>query len=301
MHGLTINGELKFIAGNLRTGFFGEVVVWGSPNGGSSGDAHGRFNAKPVAAAAGQWNAGDMLVPLDGHFCGEDENEGQLIQEWYCCHVPILSVDHNDGSNGVYFNFKRSLMHGLTINGELKFIAGNLRTGFFGEVVVWGSPNGGSSGDAHGRFNAKPVAAAAGQWKAGDMLVPLDGRYHICGTDGENEGQFIHEWGICSKELEVYSTASDGNYECYLKCMGKPGYAWTKHGQPNCRCCDKGSAQVGAGGWDFWMTKDDEKLLVQYLNPSSTFLNFSVTKIHNISNIKKSSARNKVLNPNNGK
>ena len=85
--------------------------------------------------------------------------------------MPILSVDHKSGLEGQYFNFMRRFIPGLEVKGEMKFHAYNSRTGECGKVVVWGSPNGGSSGDAHGRFDNAPVAAKPGQWKKGDKLV----------------------------------------------------------------------------------------------------------------------------------
>ena len=83
----------------------------------------------------------------------------------------VLSTDHRSGTAGQYFNFKRQSISGLTVYGEMKIDAYNSRTGECGQVVLWGRPNGGSEGDAHGRFNSKPVAPKAGQWRVGDMVV----------------------------------------------------------------------------------------------------------------------------------
>jgi len=89
--------------------------------------------------------------------------------------VEITSVDHKFGSSylGQYFNFNRQAVSGLSVGATLKFKAFNPRTGDYGEVVVWGTPNGGSTGNAHGRFNNGPLAAKPGQWKTGDRLVPV--------------------------------------------------------------------------------------------------------------------------------
>jgi len=89
--------------------------------------------------------------------------------------VEITSVDHAAGSNylGKYFNFNRQAVPGLSVGGRLEFKAFNPRTGYYGEVVVWGTSNGGSTGDAHGRFNGDPIGAFPGQWQTGDRLVPV--------------------------------------------------------------------------------------------------------------------------------
>ena len=85
-------------------------------------------------------------------------------------------MDHAFGPShiGQYFNFDRTKIRNLGVGQELKFLAYNTRTSLVGEVVVWGQANGGSLGDAHGRFNNRNVAPKPGQWKTGDKLVPID-------------------------------------------------------------------------------------------------------------------------------
>uniref|UniRef100_A0A7M5XM47 EGF-like domain-containing protein n=1 Tax=Clytia hemisphaerica TaxID=252671 RepID=A0A7M5XM47_9CNID len=163
--------ELKFLAYNPRTSLIGEVVVWGQPNGGSLGDAHGRFNNRNVAPKPRQWRVGDKFVPIDDSYCAKEKCES--------CRIPVLSVDHKFGASfvGQYFNFDRKLVNGLAVGQELKFLAYNPRTSLIGEVVIWGQSNGGSVGDAHGRFNHKNVAPQPGQWKTGDVFVPVDGSF----------------------------------------------------------------------------------------------------------------------------
>ena len=92
----------------------------------------------------------------------------------------MLSVDHTSGVVGHFFNFERSSVKGLAPHGTLTFDAKNVRTGVTGEVVVRGASNGGSSGDAHGEVNRKPVQPSSGQWKAGDLLQPADAS--VCAT-----------------------------------------------------------------------------------------------------------------------
>jgi len=94
--------------------------------------------------------------------------------------MPILSADHTNGTNGVYFNFDNYRMNTLALGETLNFNAVNPRTGTFGEVIVWGSANGGSSGNSHGRFNHNGISPAAEQWRTGDRLVPVNGLF--CGT-----------------------------------------------------------------------------------------------------------------------
>ena len=83
VHGLKVKGELKFKAVNSRTGVQGEVVVWGSPNGGSVGDAHGRFNSNPVRPTSGQWRTGDVLVSLYNQNCSQGIYWGLFIFYMY--------------------------------------------------------------------------------------------------------------------------------------------------------------------------------------------------------------------------
>ena len=95
-------------------------------------------------------------------------------EQFRSCRIPILSSDHKSGRMGVYFNFDRKEIKGLKHKQTLRFFAFNTRTNQAGRVVVWGNPNGGSIGDAHGRFDNNPVAPKNDQWKVGDSLVLMD-------------------------------------------------------------------------------------------------------------------------------
>ncbi|XP_066919851.1 uncharacterized protein [Clytia hemisphaerica] len=161
---LTPGKQIQFLAYNPRTSTIGEVVVWGGRNGGSVGDSHGRFNYLNVRPAPGQWQRGDTVVPID---CSHENTVKR-------CSIPIVSVDHKSGKTGQYFNFDRKYIKELSNNGNLTFQAYNLRTGQIGEVIVWGSANGGTTGDSHGRFNSNKVAPMPGQWRKGDRLYPVD-------------------------------------------------------------------------------------------------------------------------------
>ena len=85
--------------------------------------------------------------------------------------MDILGVGHASNTTGMYFNFMRQSVPGLQLGRTLFFNGTNPRTGMSGEVVVWGATNGGSTGDAHGRFNFKPIRPEQGQWTSGDILV----------------------------------------------------------------------------------------------------------------------------------
>ena len=80
-------------------------------------------------------------------------------------------MDHLSGLVGEYFNFMRQSIPRLEVGGTLYLRGTNIRTGVSGEVVVWGATNGGTLGDAHGRFNMNPVDPSPGQWMTGDVLV----------------------------------------------------------------------------------------------------------------------------------
>lgn len=102
------------------------------------------------------------------------------------CEIPILSVDHAFGPSvaGQYFNFNMDKIFNFGAGQTLTFLAYNSRTSVVGEVVVWGSTNGGSVGDSHGRFNRRNVAPSPGQWRTGDKLIPIDDYY--CPRGGWN-------------------------------------------------------------------------------------------------------------------
>merc|ERR1719447_406030 len=95
-------------------------------------------------------------------------------EEFKSCRIPILSVDHKSGRSGLYFNFNRHQIKGLYPGKTFKFFAFNTRTNQAGRVVVWGQSNGGSIGDAHGRFDSDPVSPKVDQWKIGDSFVVMD-------------------------------------------------------------------------------------------------------------------------------
>lgn len=148
----TLHGSLV----NTRTGESGDAVLWGNANGGSSGDAHGRF-APGSAKRSGQFQIGDVL---------------RFIRNRKSIHmIRVLADDHAHGptKRGMYFHFSRNdveaLGHGQTLLGQIT----NTRSGESGTAILWGSANGGTEGDAHGRFEAR-LKTRIGQFQLGDML-----------------------------------------------------------------------------------------------------------------------------------
>ena len=89
--------------------------------------------------------------------------------------IEVTSVDHNSGLDGKYFNFDRTSVEGLEVDGSLNLVVTISPSGggdkVTGEVVVWGYSRGGSTGDAVGRFTGNPIAAAAGQFSPGNVLL----------------------------------------------------------------------------------------------------------------------------------
>ena len=69
----------------------------------------------------------------------------------------------------MYFNFYRSEI-GLGVNAVERFVVVNVRTGWIGRVVVWGYQHGGSTGDAHGRYDS---GFRRYQFRVGDVLKRL--------------------------------------------------------------------------------------------------------------------------------
>jgi len=90
----------------------GTVVVWRNPNGGSVGDAHGRFDK---SAKKGDWSVGDEITFLD---CStneiEPEPESKAKQGETCKDGGIL--------NGETFSFERECEEGLVCTPKTDFV-----------------------------------------------------------------------------------------------------------------------------------------------------------------------------------
>ena len=138
---------------NHGTGMVSQAILWRSRNGGSH-SAHGRWDNG--RAASGQWRVGDSIGLLA---------KGLL---------PVLSVNHKSGVTGKYFNFsvdKTDRIFGNSTKwASKKFKILNKRKGQIATVILWRTPNGGSSGSGHGRLDP-PNSARANQWRINDELI----------------------------------------------------------------------------------------------------------------------------------
>jgi hypothetical protein len=89
--------------------------------------------------------------------------------------IQVLSVDHASGLTGQYFNFMRSSIGLKFRESRTMTVTVTSNSGgdsqMTGEIIVWGNPNGGSHGDAHGRFTSHPIKPAKGQFHVGDVLT----------------------------------------------------------------------------------------------------------------------------------
>lgn len=182
--GRPLQSEDSFSVRNERTGNNVQVVIWNNPNGGSVGDAHGRFIS---GAAPGQWEVGDRITLL-----GHGEVAG----------FEVLSNDHAHGVIGKYFNFNLAdavQAVGRQLSGTNRFRVRNERTGTSALVVVWSNPNGGSVGDAHGRLDS---GAAPGDWEVGDSLtlpyLEVLSNDHSSGREGQ---YFNFDWASAMEAL----------------------------------------------------------------------------------------------------
>jgi len=143
----------RFVITNERSGAVGKVVVWSGVNGGSRGNAHGRFDSDPISPRPGQFQVGDVLTI-------------------HCCPtITVTSVDHAFGTRvlGQYFNFFSDEATQEFVG--TRFVITNRRNGAVGKVVVWPGMNGGSLGNAHGRYDSNPISPGPGQFQVGDVLV----------------------------------------------------------------------------------------------------------------------------------
>ena len=86
--------------------------------------------------------------------------------------IEVLSNNHSSGANGVYFNFKAEFLDTLVGHqqwDDTLFVVLQPRTGKIGTARVWRAANGGSVGNAHGRWN--PRNTTPEQWLVGDVAL----------------------------------------------------------------------------------------------------------------------------------
>lgn len=139
--------NIRITAKNHDANKTSTVVLWRSRNGGSH-SGHGRWNSN---AGTGQWRVGDRISLFA---------KGK---------ISVLSTDHADGTYGKFFNFSvdqvdRLLRNTAWTNKRFKAL-GN---GRIGTVVLWRTPNGGSRGNGHGRWDSSP---RPGQWRVNDTIL----------------------------------------------------------------------------------------------------------------------------------
>ena len=88
----------------------------------------------------------------------------------------VLSIEHSDvgAVDGAYFHFNISSVDkilGRTTWGGLSFHVKQTRTGKIEKAVLWRSPNGGSVGDGHGRWDDGSASQSLSQWMVGDKII----------------------------------------------------------------------------------------------------------------------------------
>jgi len=87
------------------------------------------------------------------------------------CTIDVLSTNHVDTNGGKYFNFKKEQLDAIL--GTTSWSGNKLKVGNDKTVIVWRGPNGGSKGDAHGRYD--PFGTAKdGDWAVGDKITFVD-------------------------------------------------------------------------------------------------------------------------------
>jgi carbonic anhydrase len=122
-----------------------------------------------------------------------------------CQGIEVLSVDHEDGPNGKYFNFDKSgaeVVLGHVMDGAEEFRVTCDRTGETNDVRVWSNANGGSIGDAHGRKTPK-AAAAKGDWEVGDCLtVVYQAAAELPSWSYSHSGQWEEDFPACGGDAQ---------------------------------------------------------------------------------------------------
>jgi len=177
-----------------------QVVVWRN--------GHGRYEPR-VAAKKGDWSAGDTIEFSNAYCPQSDEEEDD-------CSIDVLSVDHKFGPSvvGKYFNFDKDALD--TILGRSDWSNERLGTDK-GTVVVWRNPNGGSVGDAHGRFDK---LAKKGDWSVGDEITFLDCSTNEIEPEPESkakQGEICKDGGIVNGETFSFERECEEGLVCTPK------------------------------------------------------------------------------------
>lgn len=88
----------------------------------------------------------------------------------------VLSVDHDEGPDGQYFNFRVSDVSRLIGRegwAEVTLEIRQLRTGHQEPARLWSRKSGNSLGNGHGRWVEAPTS---GQWRTGDTIQVIEVR-----------------------------------------------------------------------------------------------------------------------------
>merc|ERR1712154_705235 len=102
------------------------------------------------------------------------------------CSVNVLSIDHKSGTKGKYFNFDMKALDAIL--GRKDWSGDRLEVSNGKKVVVWRNPNGGSKGDAHGRWDK---SAKKNDWSVGDKITFSDCKGGIaCGKAQCGAGEY---------------------------------------------------------------------------------------------------------------
>ena len=121
------------------------------------------------------------------------------------CPFNVLSIDHNSGINGKYFNFDIEIVNNILGNTfeTGNYMIFNKRTKSIRLTRMWSYENGGSNGDGHGRYHPLSIAQQ-GDWQQNDILhfATLESKYFECtdwpapssqGSNRCNDGNAIND------------------------------------------------------------------------------------------------------------
>ena len=84
-----------------------------------------------------------------------------------------------------------------------------------GEIIVWGRSNGGSTGDAHGRFTGNPIKPAPGQFHTDDVLSTACAKTSAAVTGRCDSCSTLAEFSSCSRIVTQACCGGPGD-----KCVG---------------------------------------------------------------------------------
>merc|ERR1711972_88897 len=184
------------------------------------------------------------------------------------CSVQVLSNDHGSGIEGKYFNFDKKQLDAIL--GRTDWSNERLKVSNGKEVIVWRNPNGGSKGDAHGRWDEDPkpfqfwigqkvtfVDAHCAAVDCADNYFPQNGDVAGWGeVDGAGNGQKVGNCDECAKLCTERGACK--SYECSgseLRCNLNEGANPTKKAHTDYAFCTK--MTVGGCGANYYEQDGD--------------------------------------------